>query len=155
MRAKVQSGEKIPEGWIVDRLGRPTNNPGDLYEGGTLLPLGGHKGYCLATFLDIIGGALTGHGCTSSKEYERGNGVFIIVVDIEAFSHPQLFKNRVDELFEKIKGTPTAPGFKSVLIPGEPEFNTEEKRLKEGIFVPDKTWQEIMSVAEQLGVEAG
>jgi uncharacterized oxidoreductase len=152
VRVRYESGEKVPEGWIVDKEGRPTNNPGDLYEGGALLPFGGHKGYCLALFLDIMGGALTGAGCTSSKEYEWGNGTFMIVIDIEAFSPLKRFKKRVDELFQKIKETPAAPGFNSVLVPGEPEFSTEEKRLKEGIFIPEKTWQSIVNVAEELGV---
>lgn len=74
----------------------------------------------------------------------------MIVINISSFTPLQEFKERTDALFEAIKDTPTAMGFKEVLVPGEPELRTEEKRLKEGIFVEEKTWQDITQVAEEL-----
>lgn len=150
LRIKYYRGEKVPLGWIIDKEGRPTTDPKDFYEGGAILPFGGHKGYALSLLIDILGGALTGSGCVSSKEFVGGNGTLMMVINISSFRPLQEFKGRIDALFETIKGTPTALGFKEVMVPGEPEFRTEEKRLKEGIFVEEKTWQDIIKVAEEL-----
>ena len=153
LRVKRYRGEKVPTGWIIDKKGRPTNNPEDFYRGGALLPFGGHKGYALALLIDILGGALTGAACTSSEEYERGNGTLMVAINIGSFTPLEAFKERVDNLFKKIKETPPMPGYKEVLIPGEMEFNMEEKRLKEGIFVAEKTWQDISKLTEELGLD--
>jgi len=150
LRIKYYRGEKVPRGWIIDKEGRPTTDPKDFYEGGAVLPFGGHKGYALSLLIDILGGALTGGGCVSSKEFVGGNGTLMIAINISSFTPLQEFKERTDALFEAIKETPTAMGFKEVLVPGEPEFRTEEKRLKEGIFVEEKTWQDITKIAEEL-----
>lgn len=152
LRLKRYRGEKVPTGWILDKEGRPTNNPKDFYTGGALLPFGEHKGYALALLIDILGGALTGAGCTSSEEYERGNGTLMVAINIGSFMPLEAFKERVDKLFKKIKETPPMPKCKEVLIPGEIEFNTEEKRLKEGIFVTEKTWQDISKLAGEMGL---
>jgi|YelNatPaOPRAMG01_1025707.scaffolds.fasta_scaffold24411_2 uncharacterized oxidoreductase len=153
VRVALNRGEKIPYGWILDKEGRPTDNPADLYEGGVLLPFGGYKGYTLALLVDILSGALTGHGCSSSPEYETGNGTFMIVINPANFTPLEAFKKRVDELFQTIKSSPTAPGVNEIFIPGELEFRTKEKRLKEGIPVDEKTWQSIEIVAKELGLD--
>jgi len=150
LRIKYYRGEKVPLGWIIDKEGRPTTDPKDFYEGGAILPFGNHKGYALSLLIDILGGALTGGGCVSSKEFVGGNGTLMIAINISSFTPLQDFKERIDALFEVIKDTPTAMGFEEVMVPGEPEFRTEEKHLKEGIFVEEKTWQDITKIAEEL-----
>jgi len=153
LRIKYYKGEKVPLGWIIDKEGRPTTDPKDFYEGGAILPFGGHKGYALSLLIDILGGALTGGGCVSSKEFVGGNGTLMIVINTDGFTSLQEFKERTDALFETIKGTPTAMGFEEVMVPGEPELRMEEKRLKEGIYVEEKTWQDIAKVAEELELD--
>ncbi|MAE65762.1 MAG: dehydrogenase, partial [Phycisphaeraceae bacterium] len=56
-------GLPLPEGWILDRDGRPSTNPNDLIAEpyGALLPLGGtvgYKGTGLGMLVEILGGAL-------------------------------------------------------------------------------------------------
>ncbi len=61
-----RKSESIPAGWIIDRTGNVSTNPDDMIEGGALLPLGsfrevgGHKGYCLATMVDVLCCVLSG-----------------------------------------------------------------------------------------------
>ncbi|MEJ5198922.1 MAG: adenylosuccinate synthetase, partial [Anaerolineae bacterium] len=62
LRVAMAKGVPIPEGWILDKERKPTTNPADFYDGGVLLPLGGHKGYGLLMVADLLGGALTGLG---------------------------------------------------------------------------------------------
>jgi hypothetical protein len=41
----LNRGESVPEGWIIDKHGRPTTRPQDFYDGGALLTVGAHKGF--------------------------------------------------------------------------------------------------------------
>ena len=49
--------------------------------------------------------------------------------------------------------SPRAPGVSEILIPGEPESWAKEVRLREGIPVPENTWERIGEAAAQLGVD--
>ena len=153
VRVARNRGERIPQGWIVDSDGHPSTDPQDLYEGGALLPFGRHKGYGLALFIDILGGALTGTGCTSMPDYDEGNGTFMIVIDIQNFRPLEDFKAYVDQLFAATKEVPLAPGFEEILIPGEIEYRTLAQREREGIFVEDVTWAQIVDAGQGLGVD--
>lgn len=144
-------GERIPEGWILDREGRPTTDPNDFYHGGMLLPFGGHKGYALALLVDALAGALLGAGAFSPEQ--RGSGTFLLALDATAFQPLTVVQENMDRLFQRIKAVPPAPGFAEVLIPGEPERRTRARRAAEGIPLPDDTWQRLLAVARDLGLE--
>ncbi len=152
LRVAMAKGVPVPEGWILDRDRNPTTNPADFYDGGVILPLGGHKGYGLLMVADLLGGALTGHGCTSLPEHSTGNGVFMMAIDIEAFCPVEELTDTVDRLSAHIKAGHKAPGFDEILIPGEPEFRSKEQRERDGIYLPDATWREIVEAAERYGI---
>ena len=120
LRLAREKGENVHPGLIVDKDGKPTTDPREFYGGGFLLHMGEHKGYALRCSIDLLGGILTGHGATAMPEFKAGNGTFIIVVDISAFMPMEQFTAHVDALFNEIKQVKPAPGFKEVLIPGEP-----------------------------------
>jgi (2R)-3-sulfolactate dehydrogenase (NADP+) len=56
----MRRGERIPEGWALDRDGRPTTDPKEAIEHGSLFPIGGAKGAMLALIVELICAALTG-----------------------------------------------------------------------------------------------
>jgi len=153
VRVARNRGKQIPLGWIVDSEGRASSDPRDLYEGGALLPFGAHKGYGLALFVDILGGILTGTGCTSMPDYDGGNGTFAMAIDIQNFRPLDLFKAYMDQLLAGVKEVPLAPGFEEILIPGEIEYRTQAQREQEGIFVEEVTWAQIVEAAQRLGVD--
>ncbi len=152
LRVAAAKGVPIPEGWILDKERKPTTNPADFYDGGVLLPLGGHKGYGLLMVADLLGGALTGHGCTVLPEHTTGNGVFMMAIDIAAFCPVEELTATVDRLAAAIKAGRTAPGFDEILIPGEPEARAKAQRERAGIPLPDAVWQEMVAVAGQYGL---
>ena len=49
----MQKGEKIPEGWALDRDGKPTTDPKEAIERGSLFPIGGAKGAMLALAFEL------------------------------------------------------------------------------------------------------
>ena len=156
LRFMLHKGEKIPLGWIINKDGNPSNDPRDFYEGGALLPLGGdiagHKGFGLGLAVDILCGILAGSGC-AYMETKKGNGVFFEVINIDKFVPVEEFKEKVTELLKVIKSSKPRPGFREVIIPGEPEYLTEKIRLREGIQVPERTWREIKNIAKRLGLD--
>jgi len=156
VRVALHKGEKLPEGYIIDKEGNPSANPADLYKGGAILPLGGdlvgYKGFGLGLVVEVMAGILSGAGCACEAD-KKGNGVFFEVINIEDFMPIDEFKNRIDTLIWRIKSSKLRPGFKEILLPGEPEIKTEMRRSKEGIYVPERTWAEIMKIAEKKGID--
>ena len=155
VRVSRNAGRKIPEGWVLDSDGRPTTNPADLYEGGTLLPLGGregHKGYGLSIVVDLLGGALSGAGCGTMTE-KVGNGLFIQLTDPSCFCEREEFLDQVDRFTEYLKSSPLKEGVDDILLPGEPEQRTAARRRKQGIDIDDGTWGQLIELAGTLGVE--
>jgi uncharacterized oxidoreductase len=144
-------GAPVPPGSILDKDGNPTTNAEDFYNGGMLLPFGGHKGYALATFVEMLGGAFT-PGDEINGEGRRG-GAVIWAVDAYAFRSPESYADNADFVLQRIKKVKPAPGFDEVLIPGEPEANSTAERLRDGIPVADTTWQQIVEGGKSVGVD--
>jgi len=155
VRVSLHKGEKLPEGYIIDKDGNPSTNPADLYEGGAILPLGGdlvgYKGFGLGLVVEVIAGILSNAGCAYEAD-KSGNGVFFEAINIEDFVPIDEFKNRIDALIRRIKSSKLRPGFKEIMLPGEPELRTEMKRQKEGIYIPERTCKEMMEIAEKKGI---
>jgi len=160
VRVFRNSGKRLPEGWLLDNQGRPSTDPNDLYTTprGAILPFGGsvgHKGFALGVMVDILSGALSGGGCSFSATCRLGNAMFFHVIDIEKFVPMSEFLEQVDILTRWIRASPPAPGFSEILMPGEPEFRTEERRRREGIPIDHETWRQFEQTAAGLGVTLG
>ncbi len=146
-------GESLPEGWILGKDGRPTTDPNDLLErGGALLPFGGYKGYGLSLLVEMLGGILTGYGCAYSLDFPGGNGVLMVVIDVERFVPLEQFRRQADELLREIKKVPTDSQTSEILYPGEPEFRARKTREREGIAIPEMTWDRVTELASELGL---
>ena len=158
VRVKRARGESLPEGWILDARGRPSTNPADLYgpPPGSLTPLGGaagHKGFGLAFMIDILSGALGGAGCSRHESPPmRGNGVYLQVIDPNAFGAGERFSEEVAQLADYVKSSPLAPGFSRICVPGEVEHEEKLRRLREGIPIEDDTWNTLQSISNGLGL---
>ncbi|MDA0745953.1 MAG: Ldh family oxidoreductase [bacterium] len=158
VRVTLARGEKMPDGWMVDHEGNPTNDPEDYVTDpkGALLPFGGavgHKGYGLAFVIDILSGALSPAGCSREKSEVSGNALFVQVINVEAFQPLDAFKEEVKRFIEYVKSAKPAPGSTEVLVPGERSYRAKQKRLEEGIPVEETTWERIAETAKKLGVK--
>jgi LDH2 family malate/lactate/ureidoglycolate dehydrogenase len=148
--------EQIPLGWVIDKDGNPTTDPADRSRGGAILPLGGdqgHKGFGLSFMVEALSGLLTGLGFGIDPQGKHNDGCFVAVFKVEAFRPLADFKREMKEFAEYIKDTPPAHGFSEVLYPGEFEWRNEQQRRREGIFVEDDTWEEIMTLIRQHDLE--
>ena len=83
------------------------------------------------------------------------NGVFLQVYDIEHFVELDDYYREVEALVAHVKSSRPAPGFSGILLPGEPEFRSAERRSRDGIDVDDTTWSRICQEAEAVNVDVG
>jgi len=158
--------EQVMPGCIIDKDGNPTRDPNDYYAGGSILPFGGeqgHKGYALSFMVEVLSNILTGMGYGIDRkgweerhalEYRHNDACFISVFNVDAFYPLEDFKREVTKLTESVKSSPTAKGFKEVLYPGEIEWLTEQKRRSEGIFIEDKTWEQIEALIDEYKLKS-
>lgn len=154
-----QEGRPIPEGWAIDKQGRPTTDPVEALTG-VILPMGEHKGYAISFVLDVLSGVLTGsefgtrvHGPYQAEE-RSGCGHLMVALDIQAFQPLAEFEARMERLIEEVKAVPLAAGFDEVFYPGEREARTEERNLRHGLALPEKTVADLRTLASELGIGA-
>ena len=156
IRFARNEGRPVPDGWILDANGQPTNDPNAFYgpPRGGILPLGGsagHKGFALSLFVEILGSALAGVGSQDKEVF--GNGVCFIVIDPSAFCPLAEFRRLMDETVAYMKSSRPAPGVEEVLVPGELDFRTLRRRERDGIPVDDATLAAMRNHAERLQVD--
>jgi uncharacterized oxidoreductase len=152
------SQRQVPEGWLLDHEGRPTTDPAVLYEPplGTILPLGGaqsYKGFGLALILELWAGGLSGGRCSDPVGRPvGGNNVFFVVFDPEHFAGNESIKDQASRLAEFIRATPRLPGVDAILLPGDPERISLERRSVDGIPVDTNLHSKLAQLAQRLGV---
>jgi uncharacterized oxidoreductase len=157
IRVQKNKGENIPEGWAIDADGNTITDPNVFYGPplGAILPFGGisaHKGFALAVAVDILSGALSGAGCSREDAERIGNGVFMMAIDIDAFKAPGDFKQEVDTFIGFLKSSKLMPGFNSIHMPGEIEYNRRKQKEKEGVPLDDETVKQLHDTAKSVGV---
>ena len=139
----MRKGEKIPEGWALDRNGKPTTDPKEAIEHGSLFPIGGAKGAMLALMFELICAALTGSAIGPEADSffsEEGNkpriGQAFIVIDPAALAG-------MDRFYERVEAVVTAMLMdEGVRLPGSRRFQSE-KKSRDGIEVPDELLAQI------------
>jgi len=148
IKVAASKGADLPEGCIIDRHGSSSVRPDDFYDGGFLLPFGGHKGYGLGVLVALLG------GLTGLFDMERGTveGKFMQTINVAAFIALETFQRGVRATLNAIKRTPPALGIGEVLVPGEPEYRARKRQLAEGIELPDTVYRQICDRAQKLGV---
>jgi uncharacterized oxidoreductase len=152
LEVAADKGELVPEGWILDKHGRPTRDPHDEMDGGVILPFGGHKGYALGVMIELVGGGLSGAGFPIQDGYRWDQGTLLIAINIASFQPLEAFQAQVEDFRARIKNVPLAQGHDEIFVPGELEWRTRERRLQEGIPLPEVSWGRIREAAHSLGL---
>ncbi|CAM3543644.1 Ldh family oxidoreductase [Kibdelosporangium persicum] len=143
LRVARDKGEHVPEGLVLDAAGLSTTKPADFYQGGALLPFGGHKGYGLSVLIEIVAGLVTGMGIGSMPGFGEGWGTVFVAFDIAAFLPVREFREQTERFCVSLTETAPAAGFREVLVPGDPEQRILAERLHDGIPVTNNTWHEL------------
>jgi uncharacterized oxidoreductase len=148
-------GHKLPDGWILDKQGVPSNDPNDFYAGGAIQPVGGsvgHKGFCLSFMTDLFGGILSGDGFPAVPGKQFSNGSLIVAIDIDWLAPLAAVRSQASKMVNYVKDTPLAEGFEHVMYPGEKEARNRRERGKNGVEIEDETWNQVMGLVKEYGV---
>jgi L-2-hydroxycarboxylate dehydrogenase (NAD+) len=162
VKAKALRGEMMPEGWMIDREGKPLTDPKRADEG-MLLPLGGmeagYKGFGLAMIIGLLAGTLGGAAMgrdvidfNHDDDSVTNTGQAIAAINIAAFGDVATFKASVDALVRDIRNSERMPGVERITVPGERSHATRETRRRDGIPIPPALMRGLDQVADDLGM---
>lgn len=134
-----EKGIAVPDDWLVDKDGKPTNDPSGFPETSYLQPMAAHKGYGFAVLVEILASVLTGagmlHEITSwNLDLPSKNkvGHAFIAVDIAQMTDMQVFEDRMEQMVKELKSAPKAKGAQEIFLPGEMDWNKREAALATG-----------------------
>jgi LDH2 family malate/lactate/ureidoglycolate dehydrogenase len=156
-------GKPIPAGWALDAEGSPTTDPTVAYDARHLTPLGatpelgGHKGYGLAVMVDILAGVLAGATFADTRRREpdpaRADiGHFFGAIDVARFRPLDAFKADMDDLLRALKDSPKAEGQDRIYVAGEPEWECEQERRRNGIPLAPALVTQLRELSAETGV---
>ncbi len=140
--AAHSAGARLPAGSVIDRDGNPTIDPADYFNGGAILPAGGHKGYGLAVIAELVAEALVGPAKVECNW-------MVMVLDTKQLRSKSHMETIAEEILAELRECPPAPGFDKVEIPGERE-RLHRMRCGEVIMLPAPTWQQIQMLESQV-----
>ena len=159
MRVAHNKGERVPDGYLIDEHGHPTNDPGVVVVPqsnglfGALMTFGEHKGYGMAVACELLGGALTGGG-TWHREADAKravlNGMLTVLIDPNRLGTQASFEQEALAFTDWLRQSPSHSG--GVKIAGEPERAARVARTRDGIVVDDATWAELEASAAKVGL---
>ena len=104
----MNKGDSVPDGWIVDKAGRPTTDPKDFYDGGALLTIGAHKGSGLSILTDLLAGAVTTGRSSDPDDTILRNNMLSIYVDPSVYDREGVVLAEAHRFVEWVKASPPA-----------------------------------------------
>ena len=103
--------------------------------------------------VEVLAGILSGAGFSHPNPApEKGNGLFILALDVAWFLPLDQFRAQVDKLTAYVKSARPVLGGAPVYIPGERSREEAARRTREGITLDEQTWGRVVGVLEELGL---
>jgi L-2-hydroxycarboxylate dehydrogenase (NAD+) len=158
VKTAAQRGETMPEGWMIDRQGKPLTDPKRANEG-LLLPIGGYKGYGLALVFGLLAGTLNGAAMgrdvvdfNNDDTSPTNTGHVIVAINVAMFREIKEFKSSVDQLIRDIRNSQRLPGVDAVRLPGEQSHATRAERARSGVPLPPPLLKGLHQLAAELKI---
>lgn len=152
----ARQNRPIPKGWAVDEKGMDTTDAHSALKG-SMLPVGGAKGYALASVIELFCGVLSGaaFGTGVGSIYDEGKsyaniGHHFILYYFPHFISEEEYYSRIDCFLRMIKETPLSPNSSGIYYPGERRYQRYLERKKTGISLPDQVWKDLNDIAYKL-----
>jgi L-2-hydroxycarboxylate dehydrogenase (NAD+) len=166
-----RKNQDAPEGWIQKKDGSVSTNANELKDGGALVPLGSdrehgsHKGFCLGAWVDIFSAVLSGANygpwvppfvsflAPPADPVGDGIGHFFGAMRVDAFRPTKDFKDHMDNWITRFRAAKTIEGQDHLIIPGDPERESEQIRRKSGIPLNDKVVEDLALLAKKFNLK--
>lgn len=151
-------GRPMPEGWAIDREGRPITDPKVYFAmPGAILPLGGtaangvHKGFGLLLLVDILSGLLSGDGGSMLRKKGEHCHAFC-ALRVDGFPGGAAFRDLMDEMIERLHAEPTVAGVSRIRYPGERGNLAYQERMAQGIPLQQQVVDDLRQMSRGLGL---
>jgi ureidoglycolate dehydrogenase (NAD+) len=153
-------GKPIPDGWLIDSDGKPTNDPMKYPENACILPMAGHKGYGIALLIEVLSAIVTDALFTLdvpcwvrdfSKPADQGHA--FIAIDIKKLIPITDFNSRMEKMIDQIHDAPKAGGIDKIYLPGEMEWEKYDRQLKDGIELPEDAVINLKKLSEEFNLD--
>src|SRR6478752_10248127 len=163
-----RKNQQAPFGWIQTKDGKPSTNPDETKSGGALIPLGSdrehgsHKGYCLGAWVDIFSAVLSGANygpwvppfvsflAPPADPVGEGIGHFFGAMRVDAFRPAEEFKSHMDNWISRFRMAKTIEGIDNIIIPGDPERESETIRMNDGIPLNPQVVEDLKNLAAKF-----
>ncbi|GAA2212235.1 Ldh family oxidoreductase [Nonomuraea monospora] len=152
--AALEREQPIPEGWAQSAAGAPTTDARAAIDG-LILPMAGHKGYGISFMMDVLSGVLTGSSYATDvagpyvPDRRSGCGHLLLALRLDAVADPADYARRLDDLIDRTKAVPLAPGFEEIFYPGEIE---DRNAAATSVRLPGKTLRGLERLAGTCGL---
>lgn len=161
-----------PAGWVIDNSAQTLTDPETILqdfatESAALLPLGGlgevlggHKGYGLATMVEILSASLQSGAFLwdligfDADGNRRPNmlGHFFMAIDVAAFVDPDDFKHSTGEILRQLRAATLQPGQAKIYSAGEKEYHNEIRVRQNGVEILPDLQKDMQTIARELGL---
>ncbi len=150
----MNKGERVPEGWIIDKSGAPTTDPKDFYDGGALLTVGAHKGSGLSIITDLLAGAISTGRSSDPDDPILRNNMLSIYIAPAVYDASGGVAREARRFVDFVKASAPVNAGEPVLMPGDVERRNRAQRLANGVTIDDKTWADLVAAAVSVGIDA-
>lgn len=155
----AKSGMLLPQGWAQDRDGKLTRNAKAALDG-SLLALGGAKGFALLFALEAITGVLSGGAYAdqvSSKESApnapEGTVHMMIAIDLKKAIGLDVFMDRLDDFMTRLADTTTSHEAALARYPGQRRWQLRRERMHTGIPLSAGELNDLVALANEAGIQ--
>lgn len=159
----------MPIGWAVDETGADTTDThhfqklfrsdiphgGHLFLGGSSEELGGHKGFGLGLFVDLLCAGMSLGGWSRDTYGPNGAGIacFFGAIRTDLFGDSAEIAAHVEGILEGVRTSAKAKGHDRIYIHGEKEAEARAQAMVDGIPLDDATWEMLAEYATRFGLE--
>ena len=153
IRLAARQGESIPHGWALDSSGHPTTDAAAALEG-SMVPIGGPKGYGLSLVIDVLAGLLTGAAYAGQvkplnhADQRSDYGHWMMALDPDYFLDPQSYASRITTLVAAVHAT-SANG--RVWLPGE-RANEARLNAEHTVYLSDAAQKTLDELSREFGL---
>ena len=168
----ARANKPIPEGWVVNKDGVSATDSSNMIKemdlgNMALLPvggmgelMGGHKGYGLATMVEIFSAAfqdgtylwgLTDTDADGNPQFLH-IGHFFLAIDVEHFIPLETFKKITGNMMRELRSSPVAPGQSRIYTAGEKEYYNTQRVQSEGVEIPPGVQKALLSLRTELNL---
>jgi len=155
----AENGIPMPEGWVVDRKGKPITDAARKDEG-LFLPIGGHKGYGISLVIGMLAGVMNSAAFGSdviewrtdfATPLNTGQAIFVMRPDL--FRDIDDFKEETDKKIREMKNSTPMEGMGPIRVPGDTAIIREKEAYEKGILISPPILKAIRELALSLDLD--